>query len=99
PALLGGGLLVALHLLAEFGALQMLRFPTFTVAIYEQFGSTFNGPAANLTATALALLCLVVLLVELRMRGRTTIARIGAGAPRRAVPAMLGRARTAGIGL
>ena len=44
PALLGGGLLVALHLLAEFGALQMLRFPTFTTAIYEQFGSTFNGP-------------------------------------------------------
>jgi iron(III) transport system permease protein len=77
----------------------MLRFPTFTVAIYEQFGSTFNGPAANLTATALALLCLVVLLVELRMRGRTTIARIGGGAPRRAVPAVLGRGRTAGIGV
>ena len=99
PALLGGGLLVALHLLAEFGALQMLRFPTFTVAIYEQFGSTFNGPAANLTAAALALLCLVVLLVELRMRGRTTIARIGGGAARRAVPAMLGRARAPWIGV
>ena len=33
PALLGGTLLVGLHLLAEFGALQMLRFPTFTTAI------------------------------------------------------------------
>ncbi len=94
PALLGGGLLVALHLLAEFGALQMLRFPTFTTAIYEQFGSTFNGPAANLTASALALLCLVVLLVELRLRGRVTVARIGSGAPRRADRAPLGHART-----
>ena len=99
PALLGGGLLVALHLLAEFGALQMLRFPTFTTTIYEQFGSTFNGPAANLTATALALLCLVALLAELRLRGRSTIARIGGGTPRRAVRASLGRARTSVTGL
>ncbi|MGI9085351.1 MAG: ABC transporter permease [Aeromicrobium sp.] len=98
PALLGGALLVALHLLAEFGALQMLRFPTFTTAIYEQFGSTFNGPAANLTATALALLCLVVLLTELRLRGRTTIARIGRGAPRNPVRARLAGARSPAIG-
>ena len=81
PALLGGGLLVALHLLAEFGALQMLRFPTLTTAIYDQFGSTFNGPAANLTATVLVLLCLVVLVTELRLRGRTTLARVGGGTP------------------
>ena len=38
PALLGGVLLVGLHLLAEFGALQLLRFPTFTTAIYDQYG-------------------------------------------------------------
>ena len=44
-ALLGGSLLVALHLLAEFGALQMLRYPTFTTAIYDQYRATFNGPA------------------------------------------------------
>ncbi len=99
PALLGGGLLVALHLLAEFGALQMLRFPTFTTAIYDQFGSTFNGPAANLSATVLALLCLVVLVTELRMRGRTTVARVGRGAPRAATRARLGRARTSALGI
>ena len=56
PALLGGALLVALHLLAEFGALQMLRFPTFTTAIYDQYQSTFNGPAANMLAGVLVLL-------------------------------------------
>jgi iron(III) transport system permease protein len=38
PALLGGCLLVGLHLLAEFGALQLLRFPTFTTAIYDLYG-------------------------------------------------------------
>ena len=71
----GGALLVALHLLAEFGALQMLRFPTFTTAIYDQYQSTFNGAAANMLASVLVLLCWLVLLIELLARGH---ARIGA---------------------
>ena len=91
PALLGGMLLVALHLLAEFGALQMLRFPTFTTAIYDQYESTFSGPAANALAAVLVALCLLLLLAELCLRGRFRYARIGAGAPRRAPPARLGR--------
>lgn len=82
PALFGGLLLVALHLLAEFGALELLRFPTFTVAIYEQYQSTFNGPGATMLAGILVLICLVLLLVELRSRGRTRYARLGAGAAR-----------------
>jgi iron(III) transport system permease protein len=101
PALFGGSLLVALHLLAEFGALQMLRFPTFTVAIYEQFGTTFNGPAANLTASVLVLLCLIVLVAELRFRGSASVVRVGAGVPRPPVRRDLGRARvpaTFGLG-
>jgi iron(III) transport system permease protein len=94
PAILGGSLLVALHLLAEFGALQMLRYPTFTVAIYEQFGTTFNGPAANLTASVLVLLCLIVLVGELRLRGSASLVRVGAGVARPATRVTLGRART-----
>jgi iron(III) transport system permease protein len=84
PAILGGSLLVALHLLAEFGALQMLRFPTFTTAIYEQFRTTYNGPSANLTASVLVLLCLVVLLGELRLRGSASMVRVGSGVARAA---------------
>ncbi|MFL6091191.1 MAG: ABC transporter permease [Aeromicrobium sp.] len=90
PALLGGSLLVALHLLAEFGALQMLRFPTFTVAIYEQFGTTFNGPSANLTASVLVWLCLIVLMAELTLRGRGSIVRVGGGVARPATRLSLG---------
>ncbi len=52
PALLGGTLLVGLHLLAEFGALALLRFPTFTTAIYDQYASTFNGSAATAMAAS-----------------------------------------------
>ena len=82
PALLGGGLLVGLHLLAEFGALQMLQFPTFTTAIYDQYRSSFNGPAANVLATVLVLACLGLLLVELRLRGSASYARLGPGVAR-----------------
>ncbi|MGH3306847.1 MAG: ABC transporter permease, partial [Nocardioides sp.] len=93
PAMLGGSLLVGLHLLAEFGALQMLRFPTFTTAIYDQYRSTFNGPAANMIAGVLVLCCLVLLLGELRLRGHRRFARIGHGAARTVEPVSLGAAR------
>ncbi|MCW2737085.1 iron ABC transporter permease [Nocardioides sp.] len=90
PALLGGALLVGLHLLAEFGALSLLRFPTFTTAIYDQYGSTFNGNAATAMAGVLVLLCLVLLLAELRLRGDRRYARVGGGAARGAVLLPLG---------
>ncbi|MEO9221634.1 MAG: ABC transporter permease subunit, partial [Mycobacteriaceae bacterium] len=90
PALLGGCLLVGLHLLSEFGALQMLQFSTFTTAIYDQYRSSFNGPAANSLATVLVLACLVLLLAELKLRGRSHYARVGAGAARPATRMALG---------
>ena len=93
PALLGGGLLVALHLLAEFGALQLLRYPTFTTAIYDQYESSFNSSAATMLAGVLVLLCLGLLLAEIRLRGRSRYARVGGGAPRPPTPARLGAAR------
>ena len=94
-ALLGGSLLVALHLLAEFGALQMLRYPTFTTAIYDQYRATFNGPGATMLAGVLVLLCLVLLLAEIRLRGRRGYARTGRGAARPVRPVALGAAHRA----
>jgi iron(III) transport system permease protein len=92
PALLGGSLLVGLHLLAEFGALQMLRFPTFTTAIYDQYQSTFNGPAASALATVLVLGCLLLLLADLRLRSGRRYARVGGGSARPRTRHRLGRA-------
>jgi iron(III) transport system permease protein len=97
PAVLGGGLLVGLHLLAEFGALRSLRFDTFTTAIYDQYQSTFDGVAATALAGVLVLLCLLLLGGELGLAGRARLARIGAGASRRARPHRLGRAKPAAL--
>ena len=90
-AILGGGLLIGVHLLAEFGAFAMVRFDTFTVAIFQQFQVTFDGAAGSMLAGVLVLLCLVLLIAEAAARGNARFARIGAGAPRAATPIRLGR--------
>ncbi len=82
PAVLGGTLLVGLHLLSEFGALQLLRVDTFTTAIYDQYTSSFSGPAASTLAAVLLLLCLLLLVGELRVRGLRRYAKVGGGAAR-----------------
>lgn len=86
----GGALLVALHLLAEYGAFAMIRFDTFTTAIMVQFQSTFNGTAGNMLASVLVFLCLILLVVEVRSRGTARYARIGSGAQAKATRMPLG---------
>lgn len=80
PAICGGALLVALHLLAEFGVLEMMRFPTFTTAILQQYAVGYSTTSGNLLAVLLIGLCGLVLLLELTLRGRRRIARLGSGA-------------------
>ncbi|BCU89844.1 iron ABC transporter permease [Yersinia pseudotuberculosis] len=93
-ALWGGSLLIALHLLAEYGLYAMIRFDTFTTAIFDQFQSTFNGPAANMLAGVLALCCLGLLLVEATSRGYHRYARVGSGTPRRQTVYSMGTSLT-----
>ncbi|MGH3390827.1 MAG: ABC transporter permease, partial [Actinomadura sp.] len=91
PAVLGGCLLVALHLLAEFGVLAMLRFPTFTTAILDQYEAAFDTGTGSMLAVVLIGLCVAVLAVEHLWRGRRGHARIGSGVIRRPEPRALGR--------
>ncbi|WP_338144020.1 iron ABC transporter permease [Nocardioides turkmenicus] len=91
PAVLGGALLVGLHLLAEYGALQLLNYPTLTTAILQQYGTAFNGPAATLLASVLLLACLGLLALEMLARGPAHRARVGSGTARPAPRTRLGR--------
>jgi iron(III) transport system permease protein len=90
-AILGGALLIGVHLLAEFGAFAMVRFDTFTVAIFQQYQVTFDGAAGSMLAGVLVVLCMALLLAEALARGTARYSRIGAGAPRAATPIQLGR--------
>jgi iron(III) transport system permease protein len=94
-ALLGGMLLVAVHMLSEFGAFAMLRFQTFTTAIYDQYKLSFDGAAASMLASILVILCVVLLVAELGARGRGRYARVDSGSARPTTPARLGHGRWA----
>lgn len=93
PAVLGGALLVGLHLLAEYGALQLLNYPTLTTAILQQYATVFNGPEATLLALVLVTFCLLLLGIELLLRGRRPRSRVGAGTSREYARIRLGRRR------
>lgn len=77
PAVSGGALLVALHLLAEYGVLEMMRYQTFTTAILQQYAVGFSDVRGSLLASVLLVLCLVVLTLEVAGRGRARVARLG----------------------
>jgi iron(III) transport system permease protein len=70
PALAAGGLLVALYVLRDFGAVSILRYDTFTRVIYIQYQSTFDRAAAAALALVLVALTLLLLYGEVKSRGR-----------------------------
>jgi iron(III) transport system permease protein len=90
PALFGGMLLVALNVLVEFGAFTLLRFRTFTTELYAEYRTGLTGPSSALLACVLILLCMLCLVAEWRIRGRSRYARIARFAPHAATPRRLG---------
>ena len=70
PAITAGGLLVALYTLSDFGAVSLLRYNSFTRAIYVQYLSSFDRNVASLLSLALILFTIILLLLERNSRGR-----------------------------
>ncbi len=69
PALFGGCLLVALALLAEYGAFEIVEYRTFTVAIFTEFRLGFDTAAACVLSLVLVLISVAVLGGELALSG------------------------------
>jgi iron(III) transport system permease protein len=92
-AMLGGCVLVALVMLAEYGAFEILGFRTFTTEVYTEFLSGFNAPAACALSLALVVLSLFVLTGEGLSRGRGRQSKAGGLAARVPRPHRLGRSR------
>ncbi len=89
-AILGGCLLVALVLLAEYGAFEILGYQTFTTEIFTEFNSAFSTTAACALSLVLVVLSLLVLGGEGMLRGRGRAVRVGAMAQRVTPPHRLG---------
>ncbi len=92
-AIFGGCLLVALVILAEYGAFEILGYQTFTTEIFTEFNVSFNVPTASALALVLVVLSLLILSGEGLARGRARVSRSGPLAQRVTPRRQLGRAR------
>lgn len=81
PAILGGSLLVALYTLSDFGAVSIVRFNTFTLAIYNAYQGLFDRTTAAVLATVLVLLTLAVIAIEARLSSRQRPVRRASARP------------------
>lgn len=70
PAIAAGLALVVLHVLSDFGAVSMLRYPTFTLSIYLQMSGRFDYGAAAGLSLILVGLSLAFLVLERFFRKR-----------------------------
>ena len=93
PAIAAGALLVALYTLQDFGAVSLLRYETFTWAIYLQYQTSIDRIAAASLSLVLALMAVGFLLIEFRSRGRFQYHRSTVGVARPPTYFVLGRWR------
>ncbi len=98
PAFYAGALLVGLHVLGDFGVVSLMRFETFSYALYLQYTAAYDRLYAAWLALMLLALTGSVLFVEARLLRGLLFHRTGTGARRRARPVALERGRFAAYG-
>ncbi|MFQ5993591.1 MAG: ABC transporter permease [Acidiferrobacterales bacterium] len=70
PAIAAGVALALMETLADFGAVSVFNYDTFTTAIYKAWFGLFNLNAAAQLASLLLLFIALALVMERRLRGR-----------------------------
>jgi iron(III) transport system permease protein len=91
-AIFGGCVLVALVILAEYGAFEILAYQTFTTEIFTEF-NVFQVPTACALSLVLVIMSVIVLGAEFSARGRGGVARTASFAQREARRHRLGKAK------
>jgi iron(III) transport system permease protein len=93
PSIVAGSLLVALYTLSDFGAVSMLRFDSFTRAIFLQYRASIDRSTAAVLGLMLVALTLAVLSGETLSRRSTAYHRLHGGGARTPPVQPLGRWR------
>lgn len=71
PAIVAGLSLVILYVVSDFGAVSLLRYQTFTYAVYQQITARYDYGAAGVLSLLLVLLALIFLVAERWFRERS----------------------------
>lgn len=79
PWIAGGLMLALMETLADFGAVSIFNYDTFTTAIYKAWFGMFSLSAAAQLSSLLVLIVFVVLLLEQQLRSRMRYAQVGKG--------------------
>ncbi|GIW30689.1 MAG: iron ABC transporter permease [Meiothermus sp.] len=99
PALFAGWLLIGLHVLGDFGVVSLVRFETFSYAIYLQYSASFDRVYAAWLSLMLILLTGSLLWLEARLLKNLSLSRVGLGSARKPQPVRLGVWRLPALGL
>ncbi len=75
PTIAASSLLVALYTISDFGAVSLLRYDTFTRAIYAQFAGRIDRRPALTLAVILMAVAVAVVIAERRLRRKATYHR------------------------
>lgn len=70
PGITAGALLVALDVLAEYGTVALLRYETFSSAIFVQLAGRYDRSAAAVLSGVLIVLAVIILWGEIRLQGQ-----------------------------
>lgn len=73
PSILSGSILVIVYVMADFGAVSMLRFESFTRVIYLQLIGRYDRASATILSSVLVLFIFIFLWIENYIRTRRTI--------------------------
>jgi iron(III) transport system permease protein len=92
PGLAAGALLVALDILAEYGTVALLRYETFSSAIFVQLSGRYDRSAASILSGILVALAILILWSELRLQGQARFTQMESNW-RPAPPVILGKWR------
>lgn len=82
PATMSGSILVALYVIHDFGAVTLLRYDTFTRAIFVAYQGSLDRQRAAALAVVLMFVALLVAIIGARLRGGAPVARVHGSAPR-----------------
>lgn len=73
PSIFSGSLLVIVYVLADFGAVSMLRFESFTRVIYLQLIGRYDRASATILSSVLVLVIFIFLWIENYIRTRKNL--------------------------